>query len=118
MLIVNTAVSTTSCTNVSANLASMECTAVDGQTISVLTKLSTQIASGSVLAFSIGGVRNQRTTAITSSYSFVVTTESGQDAVENKNTDVFLPITQVPELTSMSLIPSSFINSATTTYTF
>lgn len=69
-------------------------------------------------SISIGGVRNQRTTASSSSYSFTVTTEDGTAGIEGKNSGIFLQISAVPEYTSFSIIPTSFVNSAITTYTF
>lgn len=116
--IISTAASTTSCASISANLSGMECSALTSSSIQILTKLSAQTAASTVYSFSIGGVRNQRTTASSSSYSFAVTTEDGSAAVENRSTGAFLLISAVPEYTSFSVIPTSFINSAITTYTF
>lgn len=66
--ILNTAVSTTSCASVSSNLSGMECSVLSSSQIQILTKLSSQTAASTVYSFSIGGVRNQRTTASSSSY--------------------------------------------------
>ena len=73
----STAASTTSCAHSTANLANMQCQATSTSTIQILTKFGAQQAANGVFTFTIGGVRNQRTTASTSAYQFQVTTEDG-----------------------------------------
>lgn len=77
----STAASSTTCAHVSASLSAMVCSVPSAQSIEILTKFSAQQAAGETFSFSIGGVRNQRTTASTSSYALAVTTEDGTASV-------------------------------------
>ena len=102
---------------IGSSLAATATVAVTSTTIEITNAVSSNLAAGSTISFSLTGIQNPPTLQPSASFTIITKTSDGY-LIDGINSAVTVTMTSVPTFYHIQIIPNNYYNSAVTQYRF